>query len=70
MACRGVKVLRLYEIQRGPPEKHDLAQEAPMKPVVTEMFTRLTTLQRKMNDDLDLSTPARTEFPVILRRRC
>jgi choline-sulfatase len=55
MAYPDAKVLRLYDLQQDPTEKHDLAQEARMKPVIADMFSRLIALQGKMNDDLDLS---------------
>lgn len=47
-------VMRLYDMRTDPTEKHDLAQEAKMKPIVVDLFTRLIALQAKMNDDLDL----------------
>jgi choline-sulfatase len=48
------KVLRLYDMRADPAEKHDLAGEATMKPVLADLFNRLIALQVKMNDDLDL----------------
>ncbi|MDB4749720.1 sulfatase-like hydrolase/transferase [Rubripirellula sp.] len=48
------KVLRLYDIRSDPTEKHDLAQESRMQPVVADLFNRLIALQGKMNDDLSL----------------
>ena len=58
MAYPDAKVLRLYDLQQDPTEKHDLAKEAKMQPVVADMFSRLIALQSKMNDDLDLSALA------------
>ncbi len=58
MAYPDAKVLRLYDLQQDPMEKHDLAQESRMKPVVADLFQRLIALQGKMNDDLDLSALA------------
>jgi len=46
-------VMRLYDMRSDPTEKHDLAQEAKMKSIVVDLFTRLIALQAKMNDDLD-----------------
>ncbi|MGI9474628.1 MAG: sulfatase-like hydrolase/transferase, partial [Rubripirellula sp.] len=47
--------LRLYDIQKDPLEKSDLAAEPSMQPVVTDLFGQLVTLQQEMNDSLDLS---------------
>lgn len=59
LAYPDAKVLRLYDLQRDPTERHDLAQQAKMKPVVASLFRSLIALQRKMNDDLELSALAR-----------
>ncbi len=49
------KTLRLYDIERDPLEKNDLAQAPGMKPILADLFERLIALQTKMNDDLDLT---------------
>jgi arylsulfatase A-like enzyme len=54
IAYPDAKVLRLYDMQADPAEKHDLAGEVTMKPVLADLFDRLIALQAKMNDDLDL----------------
>ena len=45
-------------MQKDPSEKHDLAGDASMKSIVSELFSRLIALQDKMNDDLDLRAMA------------
>lgn len=58
IAYPDAEVLRLYDLQQDPTEKHDLAQKAKMKPVVADLFSRLIALQQKMNDDLELGALA------------
>ncbi len=49
------KTLRLYDIQSDPREMEDLVDDVTMKPVIKRLFAQLQTLQRSMNDDLDLN---------------
>ena len=58
IAYPDANVLRLYDMQKDPSEKHDLAGDASMKSIVSELFSRLIALQDKMNDDLDLRAMA------------
>jgi len=58
IAYPDANVLRLYDMQKDPSEKHDLAGDASMKSIVSELFSRLIALQEKMNDDLDLRAMA------------
>lgn len=47
--------LRLFDVEKDPLEMNDLAGEAAMKGVVSELFSQLVELQESMNDQLDLS---------------
>ena len=47
-------VLRLYDLSADPLEQNDLIDRPDLKPVVSDLFGRLVTLQRQMKDDLDL----------------
>jgi choline-sulfatase len=46
--------IRLYDVQADPLEKNDLANDPANKPLIRELFANLLTLQREMNDDLDI----------------
>ena len=49
------RAIRLYDVQADPLEKNDLANDPANKPLIRELFANLLTLQREMNDDLDIS---------------
>jgi arylsulfatase A-like enzyme len=55
IAYPAASTLRLYDVKKDPQEMKDLAADASMKPVVKELFGDLVQLQKRMNDDLDLS---------------
>ena len=55
LAYPAASTLRLYDVKKDPQEMKDLAADASMKPVVKELFGDLVQLQKRMNDDLDLS---------------
>ena len=48
------KVLRLYDLQKDPEERHDLAGDPAQAAVLRRMFTRLLETQARMGDSLDL----------------
>ncbi|TWU25069.1 Arylsulfatase [Novipirellula galeiformis] len=48
------KVVRLYDVQADPDEKHDLAGDASMQATVDRLFAQLQGLQKSMNDELVL----------------
>ncbi|WP_040767855.1 sulfatase-like hydrolase/transferase [Novipirellula maiorica] len=48
------KTMRLYDIKNDPLEMHDLADDPAMQQTVKDLFARLQTLQKSMNDDLVL----------------
>lgn len=54
IAYPAADTLRLYDVEKDPLEKTDLAAEPSMKSVVTDLFGQLVALQQEMNDELDL----------------
>lgn len=55
IAYPAAKKLRLYDIQNDPLEMRDLAGQPKMKSTVADLLKRLQTLQKTMNDDVDLA---------------
>ena len=58
MAYPDANLLRVYNFQQDPTEKHVLAHHEKMKPTIADLFSRLIALQRKINDDLELGALA------------
>lgn len=51
----GISKVRLFNVEKDPYEINDIAEEEEMKPVIKRLMERLTELQHKTGDELDLA---------------
>ena len=56
LAYPNVPLLRVYDIEKDPDEKQDLATTHKGKVLIKKLFPQLVKLQKKMGDSLDLLT--------------
>ncbi len=50
------QVVRLFDLQRDPDERHDLADQPSSRPLIRELFAQLRELQRQFDDPLELTS--------------
>ncbi len=50
------KVVRLFDLEKDPDERHDLADQPASQPLIRKLFAKLIDLQRQFDDPLELAS--------------